>query len=111
MMDNKTKFIYKAIMALLAMIAMGIAVTMMVFIFGSMPMPAFFDHWGVCISLLCMGGICFILMATSQSKYSGSDSKDQFMMIVLVVLVLVAAMSVIMSYTGLFSLSSMATGK
>ncbi len=104
MLDNKTKFIYKIIIATSAFIAFGVAIAIAVFLFSGNGLPEFFDKWGIFFVLIFMGVSVFFMMQGSQTKYQGGDSKDQFMLVVLVLLVLSAILSVIMAYTGLFSL-------
>ncbi len=108
MLDKKTKLIYKTIIAVSALTAFGFAVAIAVFLFSGTKIPDFFDKWGVFFILIFMGISVFFMMQGSQTKYQGGDSRDQFMLVVLVLLVLSAILSVIMAYTGLFSLGKIA---
>ena len=101
MPSNRLRLIYKIIMLVMAVIAFGVGIYMLIALFSS-NQNYFTKHFGISIILLAVAVITLILPEATKTRFGG-DSKDNIMKVVAVLLILFAVLSCVLSYFGIFA--------
>ena len=100
MPSNKEKMIYKIIMISMAIIAFGVGIYIAIAMF--MGYQNYFTiHFGIPLVLLAVGVIALVMPEATRSRF-GSDTKDNVMKLVAVLLILFAILSCVLSYFNFF---------
>ena len=100
MPSNKTRFILKIVLFTSAVLAAGIALYLAICMFSNIN-NEFTLHFGMPLVLVLISVIAFTLPILTKKKYQ-EDSKDKIMFIVGVLLILLAILTLIMSYFNIF---------
>lgn len=100
MPSNKEKMIYKIIMLSMAIIAFGVGIYIAIAMFFGYQ-NYFTIHFGIPLVLLAVGVIALVMPEATRSRF-GSDTKDNVMKVVAVLLILFAILSCVLSYFNFF---------
>ena len=100
MPSNRTKFILKIVLFVSACLAAAIGVYLAVCMFANIN-NYFTIHFGMALVLVLVSVVAFTLPVITKKKYD-DDSKDKIMFFVGVLLILLAILTVVMSYFFVF---------
>lgn len=101
MLSKRTRLIFKIIIGVMMAISVTLGAFILYYVFSDHDtFPYFLNHFGIAIILVCVSVIAFLLPLLAKKKYS-DDSRDGIMILASGLLILLALLSIIMSYLGI----------
>ena len=100
MLSNKQRLVLKIVLFTSSVLAACLGVYVAVCMFASITNP-FQQHFAMGILLLLVSVVAFTLPVLTKKKYQ-DDSKDKIMFMVGVMLVMLAILTVVISYINIF---------
>ena len=100
MPSNRTRFILKIVLLVSAISAFGIGLYLAICMFSGIT-NYFTSHIGLGLALIILSLVPFTLPVITKKKYA-DDSKDKYMFLVGVLLIMFGILTIVLSYFNIF---------
>ncbi|MCR5349482.1 MAG: hypothetical protein K6E20_00665 [Acholeplasmatales bacterium] len=100
LISKKTKLIIQIIIGVLMAISVFVGIMFLYFAISDKNQPYFLDHFGLFVSLTCIGVIALLLPYVANSRFMG-NGKDSIMVLGGFTLIICGIIAIIYSYLNL----------